>query len=181
MKILFFFCLIVIMSAHSCSYKKSRIKALSDISLPPVSTFEKSCSHCHGYEGSAYGESFRDIKDKALRSEIEEMMFYKAGLNPDSIEVDAMIAYTISLKNNEPFAIIVNSKSFLQGKVSNLIIETSPDTKLEVHDNSARIIENWNIKELFYDPAKIKKIEIHVKRNDASSSFDFPDELCVQQ
>jgi hypothetical protein len=61
-----------------------------------------------------------------------------------------------------------------------LKIEASPDTKVEVCNDNIRIIENQDILELFYDPAKIKKIEVTVKSNSVSSSFDFPDELWVQ-
>jgi hypothetical protein len=128
----------------------------------------------------AYGKSCRDMEDEALRSEIKGMMFHDAELNPDSIEVDAMVAYSISLKNNKPFAVVVNSKSFLEGKVDNLKIETFPGTKVEVSNDNIRIIENGNIVELYYDPVKIKEMVVTVKRNGVSSSFDFPDELWVQ-
>jgi hypothetical protein len=120
------------------------------------------------------------MEDEALRHEIEGMMFHKADLNPDSIDVDAMVAYSIGLKNDEPFAAAVNSKSFLEGKTGNLILEASPDTKVEVRNDNIRIIENQNIYELFYDPVKIMKVEIKVISNGASFSFDFPDELWVQ-
>jgi hypothetical protein len=97
------------------------------------------------------------MEDEALRREIEVMMFYEAELNPDSIEVDAMVAYSISLKNNEPFAVVINSKSFLEGKVGNLEIETSPGTKVEVRNDNIRIIENRNILELFMIRQKSRK------------------------
>jgi len=176
----FLMSLILILLIHSCVYKKLHVRVISDISILPVSTFMNSCTQCHGYEGTVYGKSFWDMEDEALRREIEGMMFNNAELHPDSIDVDAMVAYSISLKNNEPFAVIVNSKSFLEGKVDNLKIETSPDSKVEVRNDNIRIRENRNILELFYDPAKVKKIEITVKRNGVSSSFDFPDELWVQ-
>jgi hypothetical protein len=179
-KIFILVSLILIMPVHSCFYEKSRVKVISDISVPPVSTYKNSCAQCHGYEGVVYGKSIRNMEDEALRREIEVMMFYEAELNPDSIEVDAMVAYSISLKNNEPFAVVINSKSFLEGKVGNLEIETSPGTKVEVRNDNIRIIENRNILELFYDPAKIKKVEVTVKSNGVSSSFDFPNELWVQ-
>lgn len=179
-KIFILVSLILIMPVHSCFYKKSRVKVISDISAPPVSTFKNSCAPCHGDEGAIYGNSFRDMEDKALRREIEGMMFHEAELNPDSIEVDAMVVYSISLKNHEPFAVVLNSRSFLEGKVDNLKIEASPDTKVEVCNDNIRIIENQDILELFYDPAKIKKIEVTLKSNSVSSSFDFPDELWVQ-
>ena len=51
---------------------------------------------------------------------------------------------------------------------------------MEVSNDNIRIIENQNIYELFYDPAKIMKLEVKVTSNGASSSFDFPDELWVQ-
>ncbi len=180
-KIFYIILLILLIAISSCSNKKSRIKVISDISLSPISTFEKSCSGCHGYEGADYSENLRDMGDKVLRSEIEGMMFYNAGLSPDSIDVDAMLTYVISLKNNEPFAIILNSKSFLDGKVSDLEIEISPETKMEIRDDNIKVVENRNIQELFYDPAKIKKMEVTVKKNGVFSSFDFPDDLCVQQ
>jgi len=178
-KILFLVFLILIMIVHSCFYKKSRVKVISDISISPVSTFKNRCAKCHGDEWAVYGKSLSDMEDEALKREIEGMMFHESELNPDSIEVDAMVAYSISLKNNEPFAVAVNSKSFLEGKVSNLKIETSPDTKVEVPHINIRIMENRNIIELYYDPAKIKKMKITVHRNGVSSSFDFPDELWV--
>ncbi|MCX6121421.1 MAG: hypothetical protein NTX44_07345 [Ignavibacteriales bacterium] len=179
-KILFLASLILVMSVNSCFYKKSRVKVISDISFPPVWTFKSSCAKCHGYAREIYGVRLKNMEDEALRHEIEGMMYHKADLNPDSIDVDAMVAYSIALKNDEPFAVAVNSKSFLEGKVGNLILEASPDTKVEINNDKVRIIENQNIYELFYDPVKIMKVEVKVTRNGASSSFDFPDELWVQ-
>ncbi len=179
-KIFLIIVLVLFMSINSCFYKKSVAGVISDISLPPVSTFKNSCERCHESDGSAYGTKIGNMGDKALRSEIEEMMSNEGKLNPDSVEIDAMVAFNISLKNNGPFAAAINSKSFLEGKAASLKIEISPDTKLEVNNDNVRIIENGNFRELFYNPAEIKKVGVTVKRNGISSSFDFPDEMWVE-
>ena len=107
-------------------------------------------------------------------------MFGPAGLNPDSTEIEAMVSYNKSLKSNKPFAIVLNSKSFLDGRDNILKIETSPGTKLETNNNGIKVAGSNNEWTLSYDHNKISEVEIIVKRKEASSSFSFPTELWTQ-
>ena len=164
----------------SCIYSQSQIRKITDISISPVSAFKDFCSRCHGDEGSSYGKGFGDLKDDSLRTVTEDMMFGPAGLNPDSTEIEAMVSYNKSLKSNKPFAIVLNSKSFLDGRDNILKIETSPGTKLETNNNGIKVAGSNNEWTLSYDHNKISEVEIIVKRKEASSSFSFPTELWTQ-
>jgi hypothetical protein len=152
-----------------------------DISKSPVFTFRKYCSRCHGDEGKAYGKDFANMKDNELKKLIEDMMFGPASLTPKEIEIEAMTAYHKSLKDKKPFAVALNSKSFLNGKENSLIISASPESKIKTHpENNVKIVQgedNWKI---FYDPTMIKKIEIIVTKNNVSSAFSFPDKLWTE-
>jgi hypothetical protein len=158
-------------------YSQDMLKRISDLSLPPVSTFKKFCSRCHGEEGEAYGKNFAKLREDSLRSVVKDMMFGPGGLRPDSSDITAMEEYNKSMGSKKPFAAVINSKSFMQGKDKELKIDASPDAKLEVDNDNVSVKENNGIWGLFYDPQKTGKVTITVKRNDASSSFTFPDEI----
>ena len=161
----------------SNAYSQSQINKIVDISISPVSAFKEYCSRCHGEEGSSYGKGFGNLKDDSLKMVTEDMMFGPAGLNPDETEIEAMVSYNKSLKNNKPFATVLNAKSFLNGKDKCLEIETSPGAKLETNNNDIKINESRNVWKLSYDQNKISKVEIIVKRKNTSSMFTFPAEL----
>jgi len=162
---------------YSGLHSQSQLKKIVDLSIAPVSAFKNSCSRCHGDEGSAYGKGFADMRDDSLRSIVEDMMFGPGGLNPDSAEVNAMIAYNKSLKSKTPFAAALNSKSFLEGKSNYLQVEVSPDTKLEVADTGIKIDGEQNVRRLYFDPQKVKTLEITVKKNNFTAGLNFPAEL----
>ncbi len=156
---------------------QSQIRKIVDLSIPPVSAFKNYCSRCHGDEGSAYGKSFADMKDDSLRSIVENMMFGPGGLNPDSTEVEAMVSYNKFLKNKTPFAVALNSKSFIDGKDKFIEFETTPGSKLEVIDKEVAVENTGNIWRLNFDPLKIKNIKISVTKNKTISLLEFPAEM----
>ena len=49
------------------SGSKSGLKiTVTDLTYPPVSTFEESCSRCHGPQGSFFGKDFARVSDPNL-------------------------------------------------------------------------------------------------------------------
>lgn len=150
-----------------------------NISLPPISTFRDFCARCHGYEGAAYGKGFGSLEDDSLRSMIEDMMFGPASLAPDSIDVAAMTAYNVSLKNAIPFAAVFNAGSFLQGKDSILRIEISPGGTVAVRDSLIAVRGAGTQWELKYNPGKITQVVMAITREGRLSELRFPAELWV--
>lgn len=173
------FWIIIFLILFTAGYilSQSGIKEISDLALSPVSTFEESCSRCHGNEGSAYGSGFGNLKYDSLRSITAEMMFGPGNLNPDSVEIEAMTSYNQSLKGKKPFASVVNAKSFLDGNEDSLKIETSPNTLLEIKNREVKINEDKGIWKLIYNYHKIAHLKITVKKKNTSTSLYFPDEL----
>jgi len=159
-------------------YSQTRPDQIINISNSPVSSFKQFCSRCHGYEGRAYGKDFGDMDNEELKKIIREMMVGPAQLKPEEIEIEAMYSYNKSLRDNKPFAIVMNSKSFLKGEVNNLLISVSPETKLDIKDIKQIKIEEVNdMYKLYYNPEKIKKLEITVTKKNISSSFKYPEKL----
>ncbi len=111
-------------------FAQSEIKKIENISLSPVPAFQENCSRCHGDEGSAYGKNFGNLSEDSLKMVVEDMMFGPGALNPDDAEIDAMVSYNKSLKQNKPFASVINSKSFLDGKDKSLKISASPKAEI---------------------------------------------------
>ena len=143
----------------SSLFAQSGIEKIEDISLSPVPTFQENCSRCHGDEGSAYGKDFGNLRDDSLKQVVEDMMFGPGALNPDSTEIKAMVSYNKSIKDNKPFASIINSKSFLDGKDKSLKISASPKAEIKVNNDDIKIVSADGIWNLNYDPKKIKGIE----------------------
>lgn len=156
-------------------YPQSKGEKLADISLPPVSTFHEYCARCHGEEGSAYGKGFGNLTDDSLRAVIEDMMFGPAGLNPTGIEIKAMTTYHKFLRDNKPFATVLNSNSFSDRKEKSLMMDVSPGADLETNDKEIKIQKKRSTWVLTFDPAKTKKVRITITRNGSSSTLDFPE------
>jgi hypothetical protein len=175
-RVVLIFSLVLVTFAYGV-YFVSGSKKRSDISLSPVSAFRDYCTRCHGEEGGAYGKNFGNLSDDSLRMVVEDMMFGPAGLNPDKIEIEAMVAYNKSLKKDKPFAAVMNLKSFLEGKDKNLMIDASPVSDLKTDNTKVGIRKNKEIWELSFDPAKIRKVKITVTRRGSSAFLNYPDEL----
>ena len=159
-------------------YSQNSLKEISDISLSPVDAFEKYCARCHGYEGADYEKEFEELTEEKLKTFVEDMMFGPASLNPTGIEIEAMTTCNKSIQNKKPSAAALNSKSFLEGKDRNLIINISPGSEIYVSEKEKiKIEKEEKIWKLFYNYEKISKLKIIVKRNSVISSFIFPDEL----
>jgi hypothetical protein len=159
------------------SIAQTGIKKIEDISLSPVPTFQDNCSRCHGDEGSAYGKGFGNLRDDSLEQVVEDMMFGPGALDPDTTEIKAMVSYNKSIKGNKPFASVINSKSFLDGKDKSLKISVSPKAEIKLDNNKVKVVSTNGIWSLSYNPKKNKEIKITVTRNKNSSVLNFPDEL----
>lgn len=168
--------ILIVTSVKLCSQVK--LNEITNISNSPINSFKDHCSRCHGYEGSAYGEGFGDMEDAELKKVVKEMMIGPAQLKPEQIEIEAMYSYNKSLRDNKPFAVILNSKSFIERKDDNLQINLSPETKLVMESNyGIRTEKKDNMVKLYYNPGKIKELKITITKNDNFSSFYFPENL----
>lgn len=177
MKLLLFFAPLVLLISEKI-YSQNSLREISDISISPVDTFEKYCSRCHGYEGADYEKEFEELTEEKLKNFVEDMMFGPAALNPTVMEIEAMTAYNKSIQYKKPFAAVLNSKSFLEGKEKNLVINFSPGSEISINEKEKiKIEKEEKIWKLFYNYEKISKLKIIVKRNGVTSSFIFPDEL----
>ena len=158
-------------------YSQSELTKKVNFSKSPVDIFNESCSGCHGEEGSAYGKNFAVMSDDSLREIIKEMMYGPAQLTPSDEDIKAMTAYNKSISSNKPFAIIMNSETFLHGKEDHLLISLSPNTKLNVNDKKVKIKTMGNHCELSYSPKNINKLKITITRDNRFISFSFPEQL----
>lgn len=118
--------------------------ALVDINLPPISTFEQSCSHCHGRAGALFILPF-DHQGTALKQIVEEMLIGPAQLSPSTADVGAMVIYHEALADNKPFVIITNAKSFKSGVTSTLRGEASQGAAVRI------MTEDGNTREVASD------------------------------
>jgi hypothetical protein len=164
----------------SSIYGQTELKKISNLSLAPVSTFKNYCARCHGEEGVSYGKGFGALKPDSLKAIVKEMMFGPGGLNPDSVSIGAMISYNKLLEENRPFAAVLNSGSFLEGKEPFLRIESSPGSLLEAENGSAKREKNEDIWDIVIDTAKIGKVKIKIERNNSVSSFVFPEQIYTE-
>ena len=158
-------------------YSQSDLNKIVDLSNSPINTFKESCSRCHGTEGSAYGKGFAVMSDDSLKEIISMMMRGPAQLTPKQNDIDAMADYNKSIRSKKPFAIVINAKSFLDGREDNLLVSLSPKAKLSVNDKQVKIEVEKNNYKLFYDSKKIKELKIIVTRDNNSSVINFPKEL----
>ena len=90
---------VVLLGWTSMPVKESTVH----VNYPPVSTFESSCARCHGPEGAFYGDSFGRLPDEELEKFVTDMMKGPAGLDPNPMDIDAMVAYNQSLTKKKPF------------------------------------------------------------------------------
>lgn len=109
----------------------------ADISLPPISTFEKACAHCHGRAGALFLRPFHHRGD-ALKVIVEEMMIGPAQLSPSPSDIDAMVSYHQAIVLDKPYVIITNAQSFMAGATSTLRGQVSQGA-------SVRIVADDNI------------------------------------
>jgi hypothetical protein len=158
-------------------YLQSDISKIVDFSKSPIKTFKESCSGCHGSEGSAYGKNFAVMSDDSLKEIISMMMYGPGQLTPTQEDIGAMVAYNKAISSKKPFAIVMNSKSFLDGKEDNLLVSLSPKEKLSVNDKQVKIEKSDSDYKLFFDPKKIKELKITVSEDNSSSVINFPKEL----
>ncbi len=169
------FHLVIIFS--SVMLAQSGITKIENISLSPVPTFQENCSRCHGDEGSTYGKNFGNLSEDSLKMVVEDMMFGPGALNPDSTEINAMVSYNKSIMENKPFASVINSKSFLDGKDKSLKISATPKAEIKVNNSDVKVIPANGIWDLNYDSNKIKEIIITITRDKNSSILKFPEML----
>ena len=171
----FSFCLLIFLSSSLLA--QSGIKKIEDISLSPIPTFQENCSRCHGDEGSAYGKGFGNLREDSLEAVVEDMMFGPGALNPVSTEIKAMVSYNKSIKENKPFASVINAKSFLDKKDKTLKISASPKAEIDVNNNDVKVVLSNGIWNLSYNPKKIIDLKITVSRNKISSTLKFPEQM----
>jgi len=175
-KILFGFLLFVI-SFTPFIYAQSDLDKIIDLSSSPINTFKESCSRCHGNEGSAYGKGFAEMSDDSLKEIVFMMMKGPAQLTPGQADIEAMTGYNKSFRTLKPFAIVMNSKSFLEGKDDDLLVNLSAKAKLSIEDKKVKTELTGDNCKLFYDQKKIKELKITVTKDNNSSSFVFPKQL----
>ena len=158
-------------------WSQSQSTKISDISLPPVFTFEENCARCHGHEGNAYGEHFADLKYDSLKQIIQEMMIGPAGLDPDNIDLEAMVSYNRSFNSKMPFGSVINAKSFLDRKQDTLLVETSLNAELHLNIQDVKINKGKEFWEIFFLSNKVSQIVLTVVKETQSASFVFPNSL----
>lgn len=159
------------------TYSQTGINKIADFSKSPFKIFKKSCSTCHGFEGSSYGKNFAVMSNDSLKEVISMMMYGPGQLTPSQEDIEAMVAYNKAISRKKPFAIVMNSKSFLDGKENNLKVKISSKAKLNVDNEQIRTEKSDSDYKLFYDLKKIKELKITVIRDSSSSSFIFPKQL----
>jgi hypothetical protein len=103
----------------------------ADLTLPPMMTFERTCARCHGPRGMFYAVPF-EHEGAALRKVVKEMMTGPAGLDPTDPDVDAMLAYHRSMRQDRPFVIVTNPAAFRTGQTRALRGEVDPDAELQL-------------------------------------------------
>lgn len=102
-----------------------------DLTLPPISTFEAKCAICHGHQASLHLDRFAALGDTELHGMVDQMMRGPGMLKPTDPDVEAMVAYHRALAKREPFAAVINAKSFSDGETTELLIEAAPEAILK--------------------------------------------------
>jgi len=147
-----------------------------NISLPPVLTFEENCARCHGSEGDNFGDHFTKLKNDELRNITEEMMYGPGFLNPTETEINAMTAYQTAISKNEPFAVVLNAGSYLNGVDEILKVEVSSGSK-PVENDSYTIEKGSKVNRYLIKSISKDKVEISVTKNGKAAGFIFPENI----
>ena len=149
---------------------------IKNLSLPPVSTFAGACARCHGDEGKNYGSGFAKLEDEELHKVVEDMMYGPAYLEPSQTDIDAMTSYQKAISNDEPFIVVVNAESFLNGSEKTLKVETSLNSQIQPGDLYSL---KQGDKKYRYEliPHKEGKIKMAAKRGEKVTELSFPDEI----
>lgn len=148
-------------------------QAVENILLPPVSTFADACARCHGDEGNNYGDEFAKIEREELHKITEDMMYGPAFLQPNEVDIEAMTSYQAAISKDEPFAIVVNAASYLDGEDELLKIETSLNSDI-VESEDYEVEKGEKDFQYLLKPKDKQEFKITVERNGKTSSFIFP-------
>ena len=142
----------------------------------PVTTYQRSCSTCHGENGSQYAADFRALSDADLADKIEAMMNGPARLTaPSPEEIHAMIAYHRALRDQNlvlmvstPVAILEDGQTRLKGNVT-------PGAAVELRQGdrvwTATVTEGEWILENVPPPPFV----LAAKKDGRETSFPFPE------
>lgn len=101
----------------------------ADLALPPIATYAKACSRCHGPGGGMLPKPFAHHETEALWNINKEMMTGPAFLKPSHADVDAMTAYMRAIEQDVPL-IVVTRRETLGGDRLRLSGEVSPGAEL---------------------------------------------------
>jgi hypothetical protein len=149
---------------------------LKNLSLPPVSTFAEACARCHGDEGKNYGKDFAKLDTEELHHITEDMMYGPAYLEPTKTEIEAMTSYQRAISKDEPFIVITNAASYLEGKDDKLKLEISLNAELAGNEN-IEIQKGKNEYQYLLKASDKTEIKITAKRGDKTTSITFPQNI----
>ena len=149
---------------------------LADLTLPPISTFVDHCARCHGPEGMFYA-GVLSLSGDALREKVRRMMHINAGLQPTEADIDAMVAYHVSIRLKRPFACITNAASVASGVADALRGEVSPQAtlNLSVHGETAHEVTAPDLAWQIPTPPPNTALDIVVSRDGESCGWSFPE------
>ena len=111
--------------------ESARRVSFTKLDLPPVATFERACSPCHGPRGSFFGGTFGMLTEADLRKMVDAMMKGPGFLKPTAGETEAMIAYHRALAAEEPFLCVTRYRPAGGQGPAILAGEATPGAKVE--------------------------------------------------
>jgi len=151
--------------------------SVADLVEGPLSVFDKTCSRCHGPQGSSFGSSFERLSDDQLRHSVEEMMRGPAQLQPTALQIDAMTAYQRALRDHRPFICVTNAAAFTSGSDAALHGEATPGASVTLTKGLTTVPasvdqQTWSIAAPPRPPFALR-----AEAGGANSKLDFPARL----
>ena len=142
----------------------------------PISTFQESCSGCHGENGADYEEDFKTLTDDDLSKKIHSMYAGPANIMaPQEEDIEAMIQYHRALRDGKPFLMVSNPVAFVGGFDKTLKGSVTPGAQIELHREGdiVKIAERegeWTL-----DNAPQPPFKLLAKKDGVETSFSFPE------
>ena len=139
-----------------CDCEKPLDSLYTNLSLPPIATFEDKCASCHGAEGSMYPAGFAQKETMTMLNLVRGMMEDQVYLHPNEQEVAAMTTYHLAMKNQQPFICITEVAFNDETQYMRLQGETQPGNRLLWFNGETLMKEvipdtsgNWKLEGVF--------------------------------
>ncbi|MFB3785199.1 MAG: cytochrome c [bacterium] len=142
----------------------------------PVTTFHRSCSPCHGENGSQYTTDFHALSDADLADKINSMMNGPARITaPSPEEIHAMIAYHHALRDQSLFLMVSNPAAVLEDGHTVLKGNVTPGAAVELRQGETVLPATVTGGEWILENVPPPPFVLAAKKDNLETSFPFPE------